>query len=114
MRTALARALSIDDVNQLGRTTGQSERLRTVTPHRLFLSTIAGLAGATVESIADLLRELNHQNGVTVAYKAFYNRLARSGFATFMRQMLGRLVERLCIQTLAPEGHTWSRGSRTW
>lgn len=106
MRTALARALSVDDINQLGRDTGQSERLRTVTPHRLFLSTIAGLAGGTVESIADLLREFNHQNDITVAYKAFYNRLARPGFATFMRQMFGRLVERLCVQTLAPEGHT--------
>lgn len=106
MRTALARALSIEDVNQLGRNTGQSERLRTITPHRLFLSTIAGLAGGKIESLADLQREFNHQNDVTVAYKAFYNRLARPGFATFMRQMFGRLIERLCIQTLAPEGHT--------
>ncbi|HUS26848.1 MAG TPA: IS4 family transposase [Kofleriaceae bacterium] len=106
MRTALARALSVDDVNQLGRATGQSQRLRTVTPHRLFLSTIAALAGGRVESLADLLREFNHQNDVTVAYKAFYNRLARPGFATFMRQMFARLVEQLCIQTLAPEGHT--------
>jgi len=105
MRTALARALSMDDVNQLGRETGQSERLRTITPHRLFLSTIAGLGGGKVESLADLLREFNHQNGVTVAYKAFYNRLARPGFAKFMRQMFARLVERLSIQTLAPEGH---------
>jgi hypothetical protein len=53
MRSALARALSVDDVDQLGRKTGQSERLRTVTPHRLFLSMIAGLAGGTVEPIAD-------------------------------------------------------------
>ena len=106
LRTALARALSIDDVNQLGRDTGQSERLRTVTPHRLFLSTIAVLAGAKVESIADLLREFNHHNDVTVAYKAFYNRLARPGFAKFMRQMFGRLIERLSLQTLTPEGHT--------
>lgn len=106
MRTALARALSIDDVNQLGRDTGQSERLRTITPHRLFLSTIAGLGGGKVESLADLLREFNHQNDVTVAYKAFYNRLARPGFAKFMRQMFARLIERLSIQTLAPEGHT--------
>jgi hypothetical protein len=105
MRTALARALSIDDVNQLGRDTGQSERLRTITPHRLFLSTIAALAGGKVESLADLLREFNHQNGVTVAYKAFYNRLAHAGFPKFMRQMLIRLVEQLSIKTLAPEGH---------
>lgn len=105
MRTALARALSIDEVNQLGRDTGQSERLRTITPHRLFLSTIAALAGGKVESLADLLREFNHQNAVTVAYKAFYNRLARPGFAEFMRQMLVRLIEQLSIQTLAPTGH---------
>jgi len=76
-----------------------------VTPFRLFLSVVAGLASGTVESLADLLREFNHQNGVAVAYKAFYNRLAREGFVQFMRQMLARLIERLCIQTLAPTGH---------
>ncbi len=105
MRTALARALSIDDVNQLGRETGQSERLRTITPHRLFLSTIAALAGGKVESLADLLREFNFQNDVTVAYKAFYNRLARPGFAKFMREMFERLVKQLSVRMLAPEGH---------
>ena len=113
MWTALARALSVDDVDQLGRQTGQSERMRTVTPHRLFLSTIAGLAGGTVESIADLLRELNHHNNVTVAYKAFYNRLARPGFATFMRQMFARLLE-LCASRRSHRRVTRpSRGSRT-
>jgi len=106
VRTALARALSVDDVDQIGRDTGQSKRLRTVTPHRLFLSIVASLAGAKTESIADLLREFNHQNHVTVAYKAFYNRLARPGFARFMQVMFARLVERLSIQTLEPDGHT--------
>jgi hypothetical protein len=108
-----SRALSTDDVNELGRRTGQSERLRPITPHRLFLSMIAGLAGGQVESLADLLREFNHHNDVTVAYKAFYNRLARPGFATFMHQMFDRLVERLCVQTLAPEAEQPSRSSRT-
>lgn len=104
-RAALARALSNDDVNELGRATGQSKRLRTVTPHRLFLSTIAALAAGKVESIADLLREFNHLNEVTVAYKAFYNRLARPSFATFMQQMFARLITQLSVQTLEPEGH---------
>jgi hypothetical protein len=99
-----SRALSADDVNELGLRTGQSERLRTITPYRLFLSTIAGLAGGQVESLADMLREFNRQNDVTVAYMAFYNRLARPGFAKFMRRMFDRLTERLCVQTLAPEG----------
>jgi hypothetical protein len=104
MRMALARALSVEEVNQLGRDTGQSQRLRTVTPHRLFLSTIAALAAGKVESLADLLREFNHQNDVTVAYKAFYNRLARPGFARFMRQMFIRLVEQLRLRMLEPDG----------
>lgn len=106
MRTALARALSVEDVNQLGRVTGQSERLRTITPHRLFLAIVAALGSADVESLADLLREFNHQNQVTVAYKAFYNRLARAGFAEFMKQMFARLVARLSMRILEPEGMT--------
>ena len=100
---ALARALSVDEVNQIGRETGQSQRLRIVTPHRLFLSVLGGMAGTNVESLADLLREFNHQNNVTVAYKAFYNRLARPGFAAFMRQMFLRLIKQLNLRTLEPE-----------
>jgi DDE family transposase len=104
VRDALARALSGNDVNQLGRDTGQAKRLRTVTPHRLFLAVVSALASTHVESLADLLRAFNYQNGVMVAYKAFYNRLARVGFATFMREMFARLVERLSEQILTPEG----------
>ena len=96
--------MSIEHVNHLGRVTGQSKRLRTVTPHRLFLAIAAALAGGRVESLADMLREFNHQNGVNVAYKAFYNRLARAGFAEFMKQMFARLVAKLSVQVLEPEG----------
>jgi len=104
VRSTLARALSVEDVNDFGRTTGQAERLRTVTPHRLFLAMVSTLAGAKVESLADLLRAFNYQNGVHVAHKAFYNRLARLGFAVFTRGMCVRLVEQLRVQTLAPAG----------
>jgi hypothetical protein len=100
----LARVLSTDEVNQIGRDTGQAQRLRTVTPHRLFLAMVSTLGSGRVESLADLLRAFNYQNGVEVAYKPFYNRLARTGFATFMQQMLARLLEQLRLQTLRPEG----------
>ena len=106
VRNALARALSVAEVNQLGRDTGQAQRLRTVTPHRLFLAMVSTLGSGHVESLADLLRAFNHQNGVDVAYKAFYNRLARVGFATFMRGMLARLIDQLRLQTLTPDGQT--------
>ncbi|MDA1095191.1 MAG: IS4 family transposase [Acidobacteria bacterium] len=100
----LARALSVDEVNQLGRDTGQAERLRIVTPHRLFLAVVSTLGSGHVESLADLLRAFNYHNEVDVAYKAFYNRLARVGFATFMRHMLARLIDQLRLQTLTPSG----------
>jgi hypothetical protein len=100
----LARAIAIEDVNQLGRDTGQAVRLRLVTPHRLFLAVVSALGQGRVESLADLLRTFNHQQGVTVAYKAFYNRLARAGFATFMQRMLARLVAQLRLETLTPDG----------
>lgn len=80
--------------------------MRTVTPHRLFLAVVSALGGAQVESPADLLRTLNHQNGVRVAYKAFYSRLARTGFEAFMRGMCTRLIAQLRVQTLAPDGET--------
>ena len=101
----LARVLSTDEVNQIGRDTGQAERLRTVTPHRLFLAMASTLGSGRVESLADLLRAFNYQNGVAVAYKPFYNQLARAGFATFMQQMLTRLLDQLRLQTLLPEGN---------
>ena len=100
----LGRALAVDAVNQLGRDTGQAQRLRTVTPHRLFLAMVSTLGSGRVELLADLLRAFNHQHGVEVAYKAFYNRLARIGFATFMRETLARLIEQLRVQTLTPDG----------
>jgi len=53
-----------------------------------------------------LLRAFNYQNGVQVAYKAFYNRLARNGFEAFMHEMCTRLIEQLRVQTLTPDGET--------
>ena len=105
-RDLLARTLSVADVNRLGRDTGQSKWLRTVTPHRLFLAVVSALGGARVESLADLLRTFNHQNGVRVAYKAFYNRLAGCGFEAFMREMCARLMAQLRVDVLTPEAET--------
>ena len=63
VRDALARALSVEAVNQLGRDTGQAVRLRTVTPHRLLLAVVSALASGHVESLADLLRAFNYHHG---------------------------------------------------
>jgi hypothetical protein len=101
-RTTLTRALSKEVVNEIGRRTGQSARLRKVTPHRLFHSIVAFLSSFRVETIADLLGAFNHRFGKT-AYKAFYNRLARLTFAVFMREMFCHLLGALSMEVLKPE-----------
>ena len=100
---ALTSTIAQAGVNALGLNTGQSERLRVITPHRLFLAIVGAFASARVESLADLQREFNHQNGTRTRYKAFYNRLARPSFPEFMRHMLGRLLSGLALKTLEPE-----------
>jgi hypothetical protein len=47
--------------------TGQRERLRTVTPHRLLLAAVTALAGRNVETLTDLRCELSYHNDTTVA-----------------------------------------------
>jgi len=101
MAGALKAALGRDGVDELGRLTGQSKRLRIITPARLVFALVGAMASGTVESIADLLRAFNSQNGTTTAYKAFYNRLAHPAFPEFMRQLLCRLLGEL-ERDLAP------------
>jgi hypothetical protein len=103
IEAALKSTISATQVNGLGRQTGQSKRLRVVTPHRLFLSVVGALASSRVESLADLQREFNHQTQTTTRYKAFYKRLARPSFPEFMRQMLCLLLSKLALKTLEPE-----------
>ena len=98
-------------MNQLGRETGQAKRLRTITPHRLFLAVVSALAPGGVAR--RFTSACNHQNGVTVAWKAFYNRLAHAGFAAFMREMFARLVDQLSVETLTPRASGRSPAFRT-
>jgi len=69
LRHTLGRALSVDEVNQLGRDTGQAERLRTVTPHRLFLAVVSTLGSGHVESMGStgFVREVRIQRPLICA-----------------------------------------------
>lgn len=100
---ALEEALGEDVINELGRSTGQSQRMRVITPHRLVLTLLSSMGGGGVESIADLCRAFNYQHGESTAYKAFYNRLARPEFVEFMREVFARLLHRFTLRVLRPE-----------
>lgn len=98
----LQEVLSAERVNTVGRNCRQSERLRKVTPFRLMVALIVALGARKVESIADLLREFNFLHPESVAYKAFWNRLAQEGFPQFVRSVFRQMMQRLIVQTLEP------------
>ncbi|MBC8422676.1 hypothetical protein H8E07_01000, partial [bacterium] len=99
---ALQSSLSGSEINALGLATGQSQRLRVVTPARLASTLLGSLGGGSVQSIADLNREFNFQHGTTTRYKAFYNRLAHEGFPAFTKALVARLLGGLAQRTLTP------------
>jgi len=53
---------------------------------RLFLAMVSTLGSGRVDSVADLLRAFTFQNGETVAYKVFYNRVARAGYLRGLKE----------------------------
>ena len=99
----LQEVFSPERINAVGRECQQSERLRKVTPFRLLVALVVALGARRVESIADLLREFNFLHPESVAYKAFWNRLAQEGFPEFVRSVFRQMMERLAVKTLEPQ-----------
>lgn len=83
-----------------GRETRHCRRLRDVTPQRLVCALVEALGALRVQTIADILRTFNAQNGLTTKYKAFYNRLAQPEFPTFVRQVYLDILRKLSQNVL--------------
>jgi len=56
---------------------------------------VEALGALKVQTIADILRTFNAQNGLATQYKAFYNRLAQPAFPAFVRQVYRDILRRL-------------------
>lgn len=103
VQRTLEEALSEQPINALGRKTGQTKRMRIVTPFRLLRTLLVAMAVGATETLADLCREFNFRNGTTTAYKAFYMRVARPAFPKFVRAVAHRLMTRLAVRVVRPE-----------
>ena len=75
-------------------------RQRIITPFRLGLALTATCAGQSVATLADFHRGFNALWGTTITYKAFYNQVAKSRFATFARPMTSRLIGDMTLKVL--------------
>lgn len=100
--TQFKRFMTPDTVDALGGRVGLCQRRRQITPWRVALSLVSGLATQRVDSLADLQRQYNALFESTAAYKPFHKQLAKPAFAEFMRELAGQALEQLRIQVLQP------------
>ena len=97
---AMKSTLGYGHLVRRGRETGHCRRLRDVTPQRLVCALVEALGALKVQTIADILRTFNAQNGLSTQYKAFYNRLAQPAFPVFVRQVYRDILRRLSQNVL--------------
>src|SRR2546427_2295523 len=79
-------------LNACGKEARFCRRERLMTPFRLGLALVATSASHHVDTLADFHRSFCALWDVTLAYKAFYDQLAKPRFADCMRAMTARLV----------------------
>ena len=94
--------LGKEELNRIGFETGFAQRLREVTPERLAVSLISGLASQKVETIADLQRSFNALTASAVRYKPFHNQLSKEAFPVFMEGVFTKLLEGTVLTVLEP------------
>ena len=94
-------ALSSTELTRIGRETGFTQRLRSVTPVRLVLTLVGAMASRRVDTIADLQRTFCAVTKRNVAYKPFHNQLSKQEFPVFMYGVFKHLLGQLVVRTLA-------------
>lgn len=98
LKNAMGRAT----LRQLGDDSGFIIRERAITADRFVPSLIKSLASHKVESIADLVRDFNFDQGLTVHYKPYYEKLDTPCFPRLMKGMLESMLTEMCVPVLAP------------
>lgn len=79
------------------------QRQRTVTASGVFWALITTLGGHPTQYISDVLRSLNAQQGWSLRYKPFWDRLAKRAFCVFMKTLFERLCREMTMRVLGAE-----------
>jgi len=98
----LEETLSPSQLMRLGKTTGFTKRVRTITPDSLALALITAMASRRINTIADLHRFYVEHTGRNIEYKPLHDQLSKPEFAKFMHAVLTRMLQRLVSRALRP------------
>lgn len=96
----LKQAVGPDVLGRLERESGFVIRERTITARNLVPSMLKALGCRRVESIADLVRDFNYDNELSVCYKPYYERLDTLAFPKLMRGLFGVMARNLTMAVL--------------
>src|SRR5215831_16342015 len=105
--------LDAETLNERGHHLAFAKRQRLITPFRFGLSVIASMATQQVPSIASLHRDFNALWEAESSYKAFYNQVAKTSCAEFLRTSLCDIMSQLTMKVLGFEaGQAFSEFNR--
>lgn len=93
-------------LKKIGDMSGFVIRQRVVTAERFIPSLLGSLGTRDVESIADLVRDFNHDHGTAVAYKPYYNKLDTPCFPRMMRVLFELMAGAWVMAALKPSAHS--------
>ena len=96
----MRRFLSETVLNDVGRKTEFSQRMRKLTPARAVWTFVTGLGSGTANTLADFVRLFEDLTGETIAYKPFHDRLSNPTFPDLIRTTLSRLMSQLTVPIL--------------
>jgi hypothetical protein len=86
----------------LGEQSGFIQRKRTITAITFAGSLLRSLGTRKVETIADLHRDFNADNGIFINYKPYYEKLDTKGFPQLMRLLFEQMMSVMCLNVLSP------------
>jgi hypothetical protein len=102
VESQLKQVIAPSVLRALGDQSGFVIRKRSITADRFVPSIIKSLGSRDIESLADLVRDFNHDHGLAINYKPFYERLDTPCFPRLMHGVLERMLTHLCISVLKP------------
>jgi Transposase DDE domain len=100
----LKKKLSPKVFNKLAKKTGFIQRSRKTDGFDIFWSMISGFVIGQTTEIAGMQRAFIRDTDIKINYSAWYNRLAKEGFAEFMREVASYLINHMYTQHLKAEG----------
>ena len=100
----LKKKLSPKIFNRLAKETRFIQRVRKTEGFDIFWSIISGFGIGQAREVAGMLRAFIKDTDIRINYSAWHKRLAKKGFAEFMREMAMYLINHMYSQHLKADG----------